>query len=97
MQGKMTSIKDKEVHYDMEELSGKVPCDKCICLAVCKHKIYSDLIRCPKVFNFLYDHGISYKRRLLEVVEIFGLDPVYIGIKDLISQQQTFGSDSDAW
>jgi hypothetical protein len=36
------------------------PCYECICVPICKNKIYIELIRCDLIEDFLFDNLVQY-------------------------------------
>ena len=43
----------------------KIPCEECLILARCKHKLYSELIRCTPLNRFIYYGNEQCDRRRL--------------------------------
>ena len=69
----------------------KCPCHECLCLAICKHKIYADLLNCSLLLDYLYTvFGNDYNSKLMNLIKIFNKEPVYIDTKT-ISLKLTFG------
>jgi len=79
------------------------PCIDCICVAICKHKPYEQLINCESCFEYLYPGGFrstpttldydEYKKRLKKIAAEFKNKVVYVTSTSLISQKGTFGSE----
>lgn len=49
------------------------PCDRCVCIPVCRHKNWTNLIyQCPLIFNYIKSHtshdGVFYYRLVIEEI-----------------------------
>ena len=70
----------------------KCPCEDCLCVPICRHKIYTKLVECSLITEYLIDPRLFWARpldRILKVEEclkpiiwkpICCEDGVYIGL-----------------
>lgn len=71
----------------------KCPCEECLCIPICRHKIYVELVKCSLIKKYLIEPLIFYTRpakRMLKVekylnpiswIPICQEDGVYIGCR----------------
>ena len=68
-------------------------CLNCLCVPVCRHKEYQNLLNCNFIMDYLYLNNEDYSKRLHIVCEALYVKPVYVEWEPhaIISQNKTFG------
>jgi len=55
-----------------------LPCSKCICLPACRHKNYTNLMKCSIAYTFIHGHSFNYndnhENRMRSLIFALGVD-----------------------
>lgn len=74
------------------------PCYECLCLPACKGKVFSKLIQCSIVYEYLqrsepFIEEENYESRILSIVMALGHPIIYSGLKGHRDYQRIFQND----
>jgi len=70
------------------------PCYQCICMPICRHKIYTKLLKCSTILNYIYClNNVTYESQIEKVTEALKIPIFYLPGTKIISQAITFGNE----